>query len=144
MDVETTMPARPKVNGRMWQPGQSGNPAGRPIGARGRFSERFIADLTDAWQEYGATALARTAKEYPDRFVGIASHLIPNDVALTVSQNYAGLDQTDMALLKALRIELPNADSMTPTEAFEYAREALRAAQANPLVLEHQKHDTDK
>jgi len=27
--------ARPKVNGRMWQPGQSGNPAGRPVGARG-------------------------------------------------------------------------------------------------------------
>jgi hypothetical protein len=23
MDVETTVPARPKVNGRMWQPGQA-------------------------------------------------------------------------------------------------------------------------
>ena len=75
--------------------------------------------------------------------LGLPVILIPKDVALTVSQNYAGLDQTDMALLKALRAELPNADSMTPAEAFEYAREALRAAQSKPLVLEHQKHDAD-
>ena len=36
--------------------GQSGNPAGRPIGARGRFSQQFIADLTNAWEQYGADA----------------------------------------------------------------------------------------
>ena len=35
MDVETDLPAR-RVNGRVWTPGQSGNPASRPIGARGR------------------------------------------------------------------------------------------------------------
>jgi hypothetical protein len=45
----------------------------RPVGARGRFSQRFISDLADAWNEYGATALARTAQEYPDRFVGICA-----------------------------------------------------------------------
>ena len=77
MDVETTLPARPKVNGRMWQPGQSGNPACRPVGARGRFSEQFIADLTDAWQEYGATAL-RSVAGVVSFFVGpvVGGHLI--------------------------------------------------------------------
>ena len=50
MDVETDLPAR-RVNGRMWMLGQSGNPAGRPIGARGRFSQQFIADLTNAWEQ---------------------------------------------------------------------------------------------
>ena len=68
----------------------------------------------------------------PDRFVGIANDLIPKDLALTVCQYCFGLDQTDMALLKALRAELPTADSMTPAEAFEYAREALRAAKSKP------------
>jgi hypothetical protein len=71
MDVETDLPAR-RVNGRMWTPGQSGNPSGRPIGARGRFSQQFISDLTTAWEQYGADALAQTAKLYPDRFVGIS------------------------------------------------------------------------
>jgi hypothetical protein len=48
-----------RVNGRMWQPGESGNPTGRPVGARGRFSQRFVAaqrwpmHLTDE-QEYAA------------------------------------------------------------------------------------------
>lgn len=53
------------------------------VSARGRFSGRFIADLTDAWAEHGATG-----KEYPDRFVRTARHLIPKDVALTVTQNF--------------------------------------------------------
>jgi hypothetical protein len=42
----------------MWQPGESGNPAGRPIGARGRFSQRFVADLTNAC---GRKLFARSA-----------------------------------------------------------------------------------
>ena len=57
--------------------GRSGNPAGRPIGARGRFSQQFIVDLSAAWERYGAEALAKTAEQFPDRFVGICAHLIP-------------------------------------------------------------------
>jgi len=72
-----------RVNGKPWQPGESGNLYGRPVGARSKFSQQFVADLSDAWQQYGADALAQTAKLYPDRFVGICSHLIPKDVALT-------------------------------------------------------------
>ena len=33
------------VNGRMWQPGQSGNPNGRPVGSRTVFSQAFCRDL---------------------------------------------------------------------------------------------------
>jgi hypothetical protein len=51
-----------KPNPSRWVQGRSGNLAGRPVGARGRFSQRFIADLTDAWEEHGAAALARTAR----------------------------------------------------------------------------------
>ena len=64
-----------RLNGRMWAAGQSGNPAGRPVGARGRFSERFVADLTTAWEQHGAHALEQTAKLYPDRFVAIAEFI---------------------------------------------------------------------
>jgi hypothetical protein len=39
MNIETDLPSR-RVNGRMWVAGQSGNPSGRPVGARGRFSTR--------------------------------------------------------------------------------------------------------
>ena len=61
IEPEIGVPAK-RVNGRMWQSGKSGNPNGRPVGARGRFSQRFIADLTDAWEKHGAAALEQTAK----------------------------------------------------------------------------------
>ena len=33
------------VNGRMWPPGVSGNPNGRPVGSRTAFSAGFLRDL---------------------------------------------------------------------------------------------------
>ena len=137
MDVETDLPAR-RVNGRMWMLGQSGNPAGRPIGARGRFSQQFIADLTNAWEQYGADALAQTAKLYPDRFVGICSHLIPKDVSVSLTASLPGnLEPSGWALLVevigAVRQAVPNASSQEPGAVLEHVLAALRQAGAQVI-----------
>ena len=44
------------VNGRMWPPGVSGNPNGRPIGSRTVFSQSFLKDLASVWAERGRAA----------------------------------------------------------------------------------------
>jgi hypothetical protein len=44
------------VNGRMWQPGQSGNPNGRPVGSRTAFSAGFLKDLAEADIQRGCLA----------------------------------------------------------------------------------------
>ena len=41
------------VNGRMWPPGVSGNPNGRPVGSRTVFSQSFLKDLASVWAERG-------------------------------------------------------------------------------------------
>ena len=87
IEPEIDVPAK-RVNGRMWQPGESGNINGRPVGARGRFSQRFIADLADAWEKHGAAALEQTAKLYPDRFVGIC---LPPDPQRRIGESYSGV-----------------------------------------------------
>jgi hypothetical protein len=138
MESEPDLPVK-RVNGRMWQPGESGNPAGRPIGARGRFSQRFIADLTDAWEEHGATALARTAREYPDRFVGICSHLIPKDVSVSITaQLPAGLDHEDwqalVGLVAGIKQAMPEAKGMKAEAVAEHVSRALAAYDAIPVV----------
>ena len=37
----------------MWQPGQSGNVNGRPVGSRQAFSAGFLKDLAEVWQAEG-------------------------------------------------------------------------------------------
>jgi hypothetical protein len=139
METEPDLPVK-RVNGRMWQPGESGNPAGRPIGARGRFSQRFIADLTDAWEEHGATALARTAKEYPDRFVAICSHLIPKDVSVSLQATMlpSGLDHDDwqalVGVVAAIKQTIPEAKNMKAEPVADHVARALEAYQALPVI----------
>ena len=51
------------VNGRMWPPGISGNPNGRPVGSRTVFSQGFLKDLASVWAERGRAAMEKTAIE---------------------------------------------------------------------------------
>jgi hypothetical protein len=121
MDVDTEVK---RVNGRMWQSGESGNRHGRPVGARGRFSERFITDLTAAWEQYGETALAQTAQQ-----------LIPKDVTVSLSARLpANLDAADWQMLietlDAIKQCLPDAGQRQPGEVMRYVLEAIQMANA--------------
>ena len=49
-----------------WQKGQSGNPNGRPKGARNRLSESVLSELITHWEEHGRDEIERTCKENPD------------------------------------------------------------------------------
>jgi hypothetical protein len=66
----------------LFKPGVSGNPRGRPLGARNKLSQDFLVDLHNAWSEHGAEALARCAKENPDRFCAIVAGLLPKNVTI--------------------------------------------------------------
>jgi len=136
-DKTSATPLR-KLNGTPWQAGQSGNLHGRPIGARGKFSQQFVADLSAAWDLYGADALAQTAKLYPDRFVGICSHLIPKDVQVSLTaQLPAGLDPDDwtalQGVLTAVRQAFPDHADRKPEAVLEHVLEALRAHDAKVI-----------
>jgi hypothetical protein len=78
------------VNGRMWQPGQSGNPNGRPVGSRTVFSQAFLKDLAEVWSDEGREAMLKTAKTNPTVFFATCARLIPQDVKLMVEQQLPG------------------------------------------------------
>ena len=55
--------------------GVSGNPAGRPKGARSKLTEDFFRDMAEAWEERGKAALLEMVAERPHEFVKTAAGL---------------------------------------------------------------------
>jgi hypothetical protein len=104
MDLEPVK----RVNGRMWPPGVSGNPNGRPVGSRTAFSAGFLKDLAEVWRAHGKDAMLHTAKTQPATFFAVCARLIPSDVKLTVEQTYGGLSVDDYAVLRAIREAIPD------------------------------------
>ncbi len=64
----------------LFQPGQSGNPAGRPPGARSKFSEAFIRALAEDFAEHGKNAIERCRTEKPGEYLRVAASLVPKSL----------------------------------------------------------------
>jgi Family of unknown function (DUF5681) len=91
-----------RVIGRPFQPGQSGNPAGRPKGARSKFSEAFIQDLHSVWEKRGIAAIDMCALVDPAAFLRVCASLMPKDITLSVAVDasaFAEKFRTAQALL---------------------------------------------
>ena len=119
-----------------WKPGQSGNPAGRPLGARARISEKLIADIADVWETYGSNVLRRLAAQDPATLAKIAYGLLPRDVFVSVQQQTpGGLDAEAWSTLRRVLdiIQASVPAGAEPTAVFETIETALRAEYAKPL-----------
>jgi hypothetical protein len=84
---ETSTADRDTQTGR-FLPGNAGN-GGRKPGQRNKLGEAFLEDLREAWNEHGASALARCAKDEPGTFCKIVSSLLPKTIDLNVAVDVA-------------------------------------------------------
>jgi hypothetical protein len=78
---------RPKPSSPVWQPGQSGNPNGRPLGSRNKLNEKFILALHDDFVEHGPKVIARVREEKPDVYLKVIASIATREGPLDVRWN---------------------------------------------------------
>jgi hypothetical protein len=64
----------------LWQPGQSGNPAGRLRGSRNRLSEAVICALLRDFSMHGEKAIAKVRRTQPAAYLKICALLVPREM----------------------------------------------------------------
>ena len=75
------IPARPDSTGQKhdtrFKPGQSGNPAGRPKGARNKLSESFLNALADDFHAHGQDVIAKVRESRPHEYLRVIASALP-------------------------------------------------------------------
>jgi uncharacterized protein DUF5681 len=102
-----------------FKPGQSGNPGGRPRGARSRLGESFIESLAADFDEHGDGVIKVVRAREPATYLKIIKDILPREVLVKAFTAHANIDFTDVE------------DARTFLKAFRYVRDA------QPELIEH-------
>lgn len=67
-----------------WKKGESGNPAGRPKGARDRLSQAVYKEILEDWAENGAEVIRKVRAVQPALYLQAVIRLVPTAHDLTL------------------------------------------------------------
>lgn len=97
--------ANPLDNLKPFVPGQSGNPGGKPTGARNRLTAHFLNALADDFQEHGKQAILDARAKDPMGYVKAIAALMPKQIEQTRPLDDMN-DAELLALLEYLRTRI--------------------------------------
>jgi hypothetical protein len=96
VSAQTVTTAAKQLDPYKWQPGQSGNPAGRKKGSRHKLGEAFISALHDDFTEHGTEVIEKVRTEHPDKYLKVVASVIPQEVNHTV-ESYDGYSDEQLS-----------------------------------------------
>ena len=76
-------------NLKPFKPGQSGNPKGRPKGARNRLGTQFLEALEADFNQFGPQAIVLMRERKPDIYIRVVAGLLPKEANINVEANEA-------------------------------------------------------
>ncbi len=85
--------------GRPFQKGQSGNPAGRPKGARSKLSEAFLGKLLDDFNVHGVEAIEALRRSDPKAYLHIIAAIAAKVPLAEVNVNNTLVDQSKVMVV---------------------------------------------
>jgi hypothetical protein len=124
-----------KQKPQLYRPGQSGNPNGRPRGARNRLAGELLEALADDFSQHGVAAVQKVRETDPTAYLRITTGLLPKEVivaALHVSATNALEDLTDAKdFAAAYRLARDMIGAEPPSELLELEAERRDAELAD-------------
>ncbi len=108
-----------------WNKGQSGNPKGRPMGARTKLAEEFLDALYDDWQTHGADVLAECRETKPVDYIRIVTGLLPKEVSVSFDPLEDLSDEDLERRIRLLTTEVLGTSASLGGESASQAREPL-------------------
>jgi len=120
----------------LFKPGQSGNPLGRPQGARSKFSEQACADALADWTANGPSTLERVRATDPSTYLRVLFSIIPKDIAVSI-ENRGPMEREEMRKVRRLVeiIDACGASGIDPETVFGWIEDDLRARFAKPVEI---------
>jgi Family of unknown function (DUF5681) len=85
--ADTTAKKQPR--GRPFRRGQSGNPKGRPKGARNRLGTQFLEALEADFKKHGAQAIMLVRERKPETYMRVVADLLPKEANINVEAGEA-------------------------------------------------------
>ncbi|MGD9806440.1 MAG: DUF5681 domain-containing protein [Hyphomicrobiaceae bacterium] len=90
-----------RPNAGRFQPGQSGNPKGRPVGSRHKLGEQFLAGLQADFAEHGQKVIEKVRTELPHVYLKIIASTLPKELKIDPASNDPR-DYTEAELLEII------------------------------------------